>query len=186
VLISRTAVHGIYAICYLNRQRSSEVSSSATVAASLGITRAHAAKVLKRLAAAGVVTSVRGRRGGYTLTRKMSQIPVLEVLDALQPVQSKTHLRAAPCRNETAPLCSAHRGLLRLEDRMRNALAQETLEGLEGSVCTTAADVVGDRSECRSKGICERLVVPYDASGRIVRKRSDEKHTKPGPALKHV
>jgi len=152
VLISRTAVHGIYAICYLNRQRSGVVSSSAAVAASLGITRAHAAKVLKCLAAAGVVSSERGRQGGYALTRKMSQIPVLEVLDALEPVRSKTHLRAVPCRNETARLCSAHRGLLRLEDRMREALADETLEHLAGSVCTM------DEAAGNFKAVCENAL----------------------------
>lgn len=58
MIFSRTAVHGIYAICYLSRQRVGDVIPSAQVAAAIGITQTHAAKVLKRLATAGVVSSV--------------------------------------------------------------------------------------------------------------------------------
>lgn len=158
MVISRTAVHGIYAICYLSRQRPTDVSSSATVAAALGIGRAHAAKVLKRLAAARVVSSVRGRRGGYALIRKMNEILVVEVLDALNPLRNQNHLRAEACTGDRTGMCNAHRGLLRLEDRMRSALADETLQEMEGSVCIDDG-IIGNRSDCHSKGICEALAV---------------------------
>lgn len=155
MIFSRTAVHGIYAICYLSRQRCADVIPSATVAAALGITETHADKVLKRLATAGVVSSVRGRRGGYALTREMQEISVVEVLDALNPSEEESRLRAESCRRGNAKLCTAHRGLLRLEDRTRRALACETLEELAGSVCTNEDDLTNVRWVSRRKGVRE-------------------------------
>jgi Rrf2 family protein len=157
VIFSRTAVHGIYAICYLSRQRVDVISSSEKVAAALGITQTHAAKVLKGLATAGVVSSVRGRNGGYALTKKMEEISVVEVLDALNPSEDESRLRAESCRRDKARLCTAHRGLLRLEDRMRSALARETLEGLAGSVCTDEDALASVRLACRSTGDLEAV-----------------------------
>lgn len=158
MIFSRTAVHGIYAICYLSRQRFGDISSSAKVAAALGISKEHAAKVLKRLATAGVISSVRGRTGGYALTKKMKEISVVDVLDALNPSEEESRLRAQSCRQDEARLCSAHRGLLRLEDRMRKAMARETLEELAGSVCTDEDVPLGMRSASRSKRDCELVV----------------------------
>lgn len=159
MIFSRTAVHGIYAICYLSRQRSGDVFPSANVASALGISEAHAAKVLKRLAAAGVVSSVRGRLGGYAVTRKMDEISVVDVLDALNPSEDESRLRAKSCRRDEARLCSAHRGLLRLEDRMRSALARETLGELAGSVCSDEDAVTSLRLACRSKRVRECVAV---------------------------
>ena len=159
VIFSRTAVHGIYAICYMSRQRSRDVIPSATVAAALGITVTHAAKVLKRLATAGVISSIRGRRGGYALTRKMAEIPVVEVLDALNPAEDKSRVAAVKCGLGRSSLCTAHRGLVRLEDRMRSALARETLGGLAGSVCSDEDAVTSLRMACRSKRVRECVTV---------------------------
>lgn len=159
MIFSRTAVHGIYAICYLSRQRFGDISSSAKVAAALGITETHAAKVLKRLATAGVVSSVRGRRGGYALTKKMAEISVAEVLDALNPSEEESRLRAESCRRDDAKLCTAHRGLLRLDDRIRSSLACETLEDLAGSVCTDEDVLTSVRPACPSNGVREGVSV---------------------------
>jgi len=156
MFFSRTAVHGIYAICYLSRQRSGEGFPSTTVAAALGITQTHAAKVLKRLSIAGVVSSVRGRHGGYSLAKKMGEIHVVDVLDALNPLRDGNYLRAEICQGDKAKMCNAHRGLLRMDDNMRGILSGETLQGMAGSVCTSDG-ILSDRTQCRSKGTCASL-----------------------------
>ncbi len=159
MFFSRTAVHGIYAICYLSRQQAGDVIPSATVAAALGITQTHAAKVLKSLSMAGVVSSVRGRHGGYWLAKKMGEIRVVDVLDALNPLRDQNYLRAEICQGDKDRMCNAHCGLLRLEDRMRRALACETLEGLAGSVCTDEDALACVRSVCLSRDLRESVAV---------------------------
>ena len=80
MIFSKTAIYGVYAICFLSRQKADDVSSSTMVALALGISETHASKVLKRLSAAGVLSAVRGRRGGYRLATTMDDISVVEVL----------------------------------------------------------------------------------------------------------
>lgn len=55
----------------------------AEVARDEGLTVAYVAKLVRRLRRAGLVKSVLGRSGGYTLARPASEISVLEVLGAL-------------------------------------------------------------------------------------------------------
>lgn len=89
----------------------------------------------------------------------MEEISVVEVLDPLNPSEEECRLRAESCRRDEARLCTAHRGLLRLENRMRNALARETLEGLAGSVCTDEDAPTSVRLVCGSKGARETVAV---------------------------
>jgi Rrf2 family protein len=55
----------------------------AEVARDEGLTVAYVAKLVRRLRRAGLVKSVLGRSGGYTLARQASEISILEVLTAL-------------------------------------------------------------------------------------------------------
>jgi Rrf2 family protein len=53
------------------------------VARDEGLTVAYVAKIVRRLRRAGLVNSVLGRSGGYTLSREPGKITVAEVLNAL-------------------------------------------------------------------------------------------------------
>jgi len=155
MLFSRTAVHGIYTLCYLNREQNRSPLSSGAVAEALGIPRDQASKVLQSLNNAGLVESIRGRRGGYLRRKKLEEILVVEVLDALNPPDDDKRLRPESCKRDPTQLCGAHRGLRRLNDHVRNALAGETLEGLAGTVCSDLGSTGGRRRDelvCLTQG----------------------------------
>ena len=65
-----------------NRGRS-EPLTLAEVARDEGLTVAYVAKIVRRLRRAGLVKSVLGRSGGYTLAREPGQITVAEILNVL-------------------------------------------------------------------------------------------------------
>ncbi len=136
MLFSRTAVHGIYALCYLNRAGNGRPLPSPVIASDLGIPRDQAAKVLQSLNNAGLVRPTRGRRGGYTLVKRLDDISVVEVLDALNPPEDDERLRPKTCKRDPSNMCNAHKGLQRLNERVREALAGETLSELAGTVCS--------------------------------------------------
>lgn len=141
MMFSRTAIHGIYSLCYLNRSKGDGAVSSASVSAALGAPVQQTCKVLQSLCGAGLVRSVRGRGGGYVIAKRLDKIRLIDVLDALNPPENEETLRPRSCRGaRSARMCSAHRGLLKLNDRVREALGAQTLGALVGSVCTDAED----------------------------------------------
>jgi FeS assembly SUF system regulator len=73
-----------YAVVVLVRlSRETGVQTSPGIAATTGIPEPTVAKVLKTLAARGLVASQRGARGGYRLLRPLAAIPVADVIAAI-------------------------------------------------------------------------------------------------------
>jgi FeS assembly SUF system regulator len=73
-----------YAVVVLVQLSSGEgVQTSPGVSLATGVPEPTVAKVLKALAAAGLVGSQRGARGGYRLMRPLAAIPVASVITAI-------------------------------------------------------------------------------------------------------
>ncbi len=81
-----------YAVVVLVRLSQGEpCQTSPGIAAITGLPEPTVAKVLKGLAASRLVTSQRGARGGYRLARKLEQIPLADVVAA---IDGPVHLTA--------------------------------------------------------------------------------------------
>jgi len=80
---SKKAGYGLIAMSYLAQLRDQEVASAREIAERFGIPASLLMNVLKELAAAGYVSSVRGARGGYRLARSPDQIDLAHLVTAL-------------------------------------------------------------------------------------------------------
>ena len=106
-------------------------SASGEMAAELGVSEAHLAKVLQRLGKAGLVSSTRGPGGGFALSRPAAAIRLLEVYEAIEgPLLTRKCLLGVPA-------CGASRCLLgsivaEVDKRVRDYLAKTTLSQLRG------------------------------------------------------
>ena len=71
-------------------------------AETLKVSAAHLSKVFQRLAKAGIVHAVRGPKGGYLLGRPLSEIRLLDILEAVEgPMKlSRCLMRAPRCGND--------------------------------------------------------------------------------------
>ncbi|MEW5735747.1 MAG: Rrf2 family transcriptional regulator [Thermodesulfobacteriota bacterium] len=61
-----------------------EALSARSMAEALGCSEAHLAKVLQRLAKAGLLTSTRGPKGGFVLARPAGAITLLEIYETIE------------------------------------------------------------------------------------------------------
>ena len=95
--ISEAANLGIHALAYLARHSSEAPVTTASIAASYGVSEAHLSKVFQRLSKAGLVKSVRGPHGGFKLSRAPGKITLREIYEALDgPLGKKNCLLNKP------------------------------------------------------------------------------------------
>lgn len=94
--ISDAATLALHTMAVLASVKTGRLSAR-QIADRLAASRAHLSKVLQRLAKAGLVTSVRGPRGGFSLARPAEEMTLLEVYEAIDgTLEDSTCLLGAP------------------------------------------------------------------------------------------
>jgi len=96
-------------------------------------------KILNSLARAGLLTGQRGRGGGFLATKPASQLTVLEVISAVDPLK---RIRTCPLgiAAHGENLCPLHRKLDDAVKTVEEAFASTSIESLcEGSKCHATA-----------------------------------------------
>jgi Rrf2 family nitric oxide-sensitive transcriptional repressor len=117
-VFSQTVEYALRAAVHLASE-SPTARTTDQIAEATKVPRAYLSKVLQSLAKAGLVVSQRGLGGGMSLGRSAEDISILEVVNAVEPVQ----------RIHTCPLGIASHGvhLCPLHSRMDRALASVEL-----------------------------------------------------------
>jgi len=126
--ISEAANLGIHAMVFLCLHPDQGPSNVGAIAEGLGVSASHLAKVLQRLAAAGMVSSVRGVKGGFSLRCDPARTTLLAIYEAIDGplvpagclVELDTclidHCWLAGLEAETLERVRAHLGGLHLAD----------------------------------------------------------------------
>lgn len=132
-MLSQTVEYALRAAVFL-AGHPGEPATTEEVAVRTKVPAAYLAKILQGLTRAGIVRSQRGVGGGVMLAKPPEELTILEVVNAVEPIQ----------RIRTCPLGLSTHGtrLCPLHARVDAALAQvETAFG-----GTTLAEVIGETS----------------------------------------
>jgi len=129
--ISEAANLAIHAMTYLASHADEAPVPAGRVARSLEASEAHLSKVLQRLAKTGLVKSLRGPRGGFSLARPPESVNLLEIYEAVDGSLA------------TSDCLFGHRSCDRPGCVFGNLLA-DVRERVDGHFSTTSlADLVG-------------------------------------------
>lgn len=143
-MFSQTVEYALRAVVHL-AANSPHAQTTEQIAESTRVPRAYLSKVLQALGRGGIVHSQRGVGGGVALSRAPEALTILEVVNAVEPIQ----------RIRTCPLGLAAHGvrLCPLHKRVDSALAlvEEAFGG------TTLADVLAEPSP--SRPLCDFPIV---------------------------
>jgi Rrf2 family transcriptional regulator, nitric oxide-sensitive transcriptional repressor len=144
-LFSQTVEYALRAVVHLADQAPA-ARTTEQIAQATRVPKAYLSKVLQGLSHAGVVHSQRGSGGGMTLVKAASDLTMLEVINAVEPIN----------RISTCPLGLAAHGvrLCPLHARMDQALA--TVENAFRQ--TTLAEILAEPTT--SVPLCDFPSVP--------------------------
>lgn len=138
-MLSQTAEYALRAVVHLAMARGALTTQD--IASSTKVPPGYLAKVLQSLARAGILSSQRGLRGGFRMAREATEVTVLEVINAVDPIRRIT----------TCPLGLAAHGtrLCALHHRLDQATAK--VESTFGK--TTIAEMLDD--DTQAAALCE-------------------------------
>lgn len=123
--INRLTDYGTLALTYL-ATHPERMHSAADVAAALGLGAPTVSKVLKALGRHDLVRSIRGLRGGYSLSRPPESISIADIVDALE----EQPFGLTEC-SASAGLCGFERSCrIRSNWQRINRIVRRTLESV--------------------------------------------------------
>lgn len=128
MMISQTTEYALRAVVWLAR-RPDEQQGTKKISDAIQVPSGYLSKVLQKLTRAGLLVSSPGRRGGFRLVRSPEDIRVLEVVNAVDPIQ---RIQSCPLGLEThgPNLCALHRQLDDNLARTEEAFASTTISDL--------------------------------------------------------
>ena len=132
-MLSQSVEYALRAIVYLADQAPAPRTNKQIADVTL-VPQAYLSKILQSLSKAGLVHSQRGVHGGFELARDSSEITVLQVVDAVDPLR---RIRECPLglKSHGIRLCPLHR-------RLDNAIAAVQTAFAD----TKIADILSERS----------------------------------------
>jgi Rrf2 family protein len=133
--------YSIIAITYLARLSGQGVASAREIAELFGVPASLLMNVLKQLAAAGYVESVRGAHGGYRLIRELEKITLADLVEAMEGPVRLSDCLADPakldeCTCQMMANCPISDPVHRVQRKLNDFLKKVTLAEI---VETTAA-----------------------------------------------
>lgn len=133
-MFSQTVEYALRAVVHL-ASNAPKGQTTEEIARATKVPQAYLSKVLQGLVAANIVKSQRGIGGGMSLVKKPSELTILEVVNAVDPIQ----------RIRTCPLELASHGvrLCPLHKRVDNAMAMVE----EAFRATTLQEVIDEPTE---------------------------------------
>jgi Rrf2 family transcriptional regulator, iron-sulfur cluster assembly transcription factor len=108
IALSRRGDYAVRAVLHLAKLRAGARSKARAIAQDMAIPEKYVPQVLTGLVRGGIVESVSGPDGGYSLTRAPERITLREVVELTEgPIQAtECILRGGPCRWDDA--CAVH------------------------------------------------------------------------------
>ena len=115
-MLSQTVEYALRAaVCLASKKGTPQTNDQ--IATATKVPSAYLSKVLQSLTRAGLVCAQRGARGGFALVRAPDELTILEVVNAVDPIQ---RIRSCPLgvKSHGVRLCPLHK---RLDDAMAQA-----------------------------------------------------------------
>ena len=124
---SEHAIHGIY---YLSNQPENSVTYVSEIAREQNISESYLAKIFQSLAKAGIVSSYRGSKGGYVLSRLPEKINLKEIVEATEGLNPIFNCNGVKNNCSINIHCMIQETFQEAENKMFEVLENVTMQGI--------------------------------------------------------
>jgi Rrf2 family protein len=108
-MLSQTVEYALRAVMHLASLPPGETANSESIATGTKVPKNYLSKILRGLVLSEIITSQRGPNGGFMLAHPSSEITLLQVINAVDPIQ---RIHKCPLNNPAhVHLCPLHRRL---------------------------------------------------------------------------
>jgi Rrf2 family protein len=130
-MLSQTLEYALRAAVFLASEEGTPRTAQ-EIAAATSVPSGYLSKVLQQLVRGGIATSQRGLHGGFLLARAAAAVPILDVVNAVDPIP---RIRSCPLglAEHARELCALHRTLDDAYASIEASFAGSTLADLRGS-----------------------------------------------------
>jgi Rrf2 family protein len=125
--ITSGADYGLRGLLYLAKQPAGRLVVASEIAEAEHMPEYFFSKIFQNLAKAGLVNSVRGSSGGFSLARPSNQITVLEAIEAVEGTLTMSKCVSAPESCERSDGCPFHRYFKEGKDSLTAVLGKYTI-----------------------------------------------------------
>lgn len=125
---SQAVLMAFHAMALLTGRRGDVVTVD-ELASSLGVSSDHLSKVMQRLAKSNFIRSVRGPRGGYTLSADPGSVSLLDIYECVEGefVERECMLHETPCSGSTCIFGNMMQTINRtVSDYLSNTMLSDT------------------------------------------------------------
>ncbi len=127
-MLTRTSQYALRALIQLSRDCLGEPRSSARIARRANIPLRYSSMILGELVQAGILTSSRGKGGGFCLARLPEEISLFDIVQRFEPAPSAP--RACPFGNQVCgddSPCLAHKDWKKVTEAEQQFFERKTL-----------------------------------------------------------
>lgn len=130
VIFSKKCELGLQAVLFLSTREFGTIFSALEISEKLQVPKEFIAKVLQGLTEFGIVSSKKGKNGGFSLGKPANQIRLIQIIEAIDGLEVFNHcvLGFRDC-SSTHP-CPVHHKWGKLRDEALQMLTVETLADL--------------------------------------------------------
>ena len=128
--LSRKGDYAIRGMLYLARQEKGAVSLIKDIASAVKVPQSFLAKIFQELNKLGLVKSIRGAGGGFSLGKPADKISLFDIVTAIEgPIKPNRCVMAdEPCTFKKT--CTVHPVWLKMRDSIEKQLREVTLRDL--------------------------------------------------------
>ena len=124
---SEHAIHGIY---YLSNLPADSITYVSEIAREQNVSESYLAKIFQSLAKAGILSSYRGSKGGYTLSRIPEEINLKEIIEAAEGLNPIFNCNGVRSNCSISIHCMIQETFYEAESKMFEVLEKVTMKGI--------------------------------------------------------